>query len=570
MRKRFDLFGCILLLSVFLFSVPASAKKDVKGGKSEYVVLVSKAVQDDAAWNKVVEALQTLHDALVIPFDKLPGEVLEPLKKAHPRYVAVVEKPENITPEYIRKMHRVSREAGSGIFEAFLWGMITGYDAESALRVVEDARTPMVIRTALSTAQEMEYTSCFDKCGVISQDVQRDMFKGIREAFKNADPVLVEQLKQLNEVIKEKSETNQPVSDSLTNLVKEINAKIQANSAKTKIKTMTAWEEKTREQDTLTRHEIEVDSILFKFLDLYKQLDPEFLLTSSYGVDYTTLHRGVDEVVRAKEGKLFLDFKQGPEYFPRGENRRVYLATGYYGGATFGKADNQVTAWMKDGNVSALAGYCKRQWHEQAGWGTWKLWIFNPGRYTFAEAVFMNMQFILSRLNDWNPKFQDVDYPETDDVNRDWESNVAEVTKAIGADMVTLDQMGYLYDRDAFVYYGDPKWDARLQASPEDLHYKVTTERKGNKYVLTIQTDSRFDRRQMSGNYYKEKTTMFNSTTLGRLPFSYFFPERLNNPKLAKKLAFEGGVEVNENFIFIHDCFFEPNQTYEVVLSVKK
>ena len=63
---------------------------------------------------------------------------------------------------------------------------------------------------------------------------------------------------------------------------------------------------------------------------------------------------------------------------------------------------------------------------------------------------------------------------------------------------------------------------------------------------------------------------MFNSTTLGRLPFSYFFPERLNNPKLAKKLAFEGVVEVNENFIFIHDCFFEPNQTYEVVLSVKK
>lgn len=566
MKKRYDLFGCILLLSVFIWTVPAFAKNDVK---KEYVILVSKTVQDDAAWNKVVEALRTLHDASVIRFDKLPEEALESLKKAHPRYVAVVEKPENITPGYIRKMHRVSRDAGTGVFEAFLWGIITGYDAESALRVVEDARTPMVIRTALSTAPEMEYTSCFDKCAVIDQNVVKDIWKSFQEALEKTDPAVIEQLNQLNEVIKEKTETNQPVSDSLTDLVKKLNATIQVNNKGTDIKAMTAWGEKTRKQDTLLKHDMAVDSIMFKFLDLYKQLDPEFLLTSSYGIDYLILHRGTDDMVRVKDGKLFVDFKQGPEYFPRGENRRVYLATGNYGGATFGKADNQVTAWMKDGNVSALAGYCMPEWHGQAGWGTWKFWVFNPGRYTFAEAVFMNTQFILSRLNDWNPKFLEVDYPETDNVNRDWENNVAEVTKALGTDMVTLNQMGYLYDRDAFVYYGDPKWDTRLEAAPEDLHYKVTTERKGNKYILTIQTDSRFDRRQMSGNYYKEKTTMFDGTTLGRLPFSYFFPERLNNPKLAKKLDFEGIVEVNENFIFIHDSFFEPDQTYKVVLSVK-
>lgn len=566
MKKRFNLFGSILLLFVFMFSVPAFAQKNVKKGENEYVVLVSNTVQDDAAWNKVVGTLQTLHDALVIRFDRLPEEALAALKKAHPRYVAVVEKPENITPAFIKNMHRVSREAGAGVFEAFLWGMITGYDAESALRVVEDARTPMVIRTALSTAPEMEYTSCFDKCAVISQDVIRDMWKGVREAFENADPAII---KQLNEIAKEKDESDPSKRDSLDKLEGELKAKILANRGNTEAKSMTTWAEKTRKQDTLTRYDIVADSIQFKFLDLYKQLDPEFLLTFSHGEDYLTLHPGFDDVVRVKDGKLFVDFKKGPEYFPRGKNRRVYLATGGFSGSTFGKTDNQVTGWMKDGNVSALAGYCKRQWHGQAGWGTWKLWVFNPGRYTFAEAVFMNMQFMLSRLNDWNPKFMTVDYPETDDVNRDWENNVAEVTQAIGADMVTLDQMGYLYDRDVFVYYGDPKWDARLQASPEDLHYKVTTERKGNKYVLTIQTDSRFDRRQMSGNYYKEKTTMFDGTTLGRLPFSYFFPERLNNPKLAKKLAFEGIVEVNENFIFIHDCFFEPNQTYEVVLSVK-
>lgn len=135
----------------------------------------------------------------------------------------------------------------------------------------------------------------------------------------------------------------------------------------------------------------------------------------------------------------------------------------------FDKTDNLVTAWMKDGNVSALAGYCVPEWHGQAGWGTWKMWVTNAGRYTFAEAVFLNTQFILSRLNDWNPKFLEVDYPETDDVNRDYRDNLATVTGAVGQEMVTLNQMGYLYDRDVFVYYGDPKWDVRLKETPGNL-----------------------------------------------------------------------------------------------------
>ena len=58
----------------------------------------------------------------------------------------------------------------------------------------------------------------------------------------------------------------------------------------------------------------------------------------------------------------------------------------------------------------------------------------------------------------------------------------------------------------------------------------------------------------------KEKKMHFNPATMGRLPFSYFFPERLKGAKLAKKLKFEGTVEVNDNFIFIHDCFFRTER----------
>ena len=56
------------MLFTCLFAVPGFAGQAVKGEEKEYVILVSRAVQDDATWNPVVETLRTLHDALVIRF----------------------------------------------------------------------------------------------------------------------------------------------------------------------------------------------------------------------------------------------------------------------------------------------------------------------------------------------------------------------------------------------------------------------------------------------------------------------------------------------------------------------
>lgn len=523
MKKINYLVSLVILAGTILFYFPAFAK-NVK--EANYVVLVSQAVRDDAAWKPVVEALKTKHDARVIAFHTLPEEALSQLKEAAPRYVAVVEKPCNIDRDYIVKMHKLSRMIDQDIYEDFLWGIITGYDAASALRMIDDATTPMIVKTALSTATDMEKTDCFEKCALINQNAAMNMLEAVKQYSKNG---------------------KMP-------------------------KAMARWKEKNSKSDTLTEYKIEADSVSYLFQDLFKRIDPELLLSCSYDPDdimYIVQNKN-DQFITAKGGYLFIKTNDGEMSLAKGENRRLYLAIGSDGGSMFGKNDNLAAGWMKDGNVSGLAGYCASEWHGQAGWGTWKFWMTCPGRYTFSEALFLNMQFMLGRLNAWSPKLLQLDYPKTDNVNRDYGEALTYVSMQLDEEISNIDLMGYLYERDVFVYYGDPKWDVRLAGTPEDNHLQVTFAQKGNKCTVTIHTDKDYNREQMSGNYFKEEKTMFSPISIGRLPFSYFFPERLNNPKLAKTLKFEGNIEFDENFMFIHDTYFEPDQTYQIVFSVDK
>jgi zinc protease len=51
------------------------------------------------------------------------------------------------------------------------------------------------------------------------------------------------------------------------------------------------------------------------------------------------------------------------------------------------------------------------------------------------------------------------------------------------------------------------------------------------------------------------------------LPFSYFFPERLNNPRLAEGQAWE--VALDENFLLVYNADFAPSSVYEIVIDVE-
>ena len=534
--KKWGYTAVFLILGIVVCAPLYARAGEMK--PSEYVVLVRQELTKDREWMKVVHELADKHLAEVVVFEKHPEEVAGELRTIFPRYVALIEKPENITREYVRKMYKLSREMDGDIFQDFLWGVITGYDAESALRMVRDAETPLVIKTAMSIDAGLENYSGF------------------------------EQSTALEHTLYWKTLWNEDGSE-----------KGRLYSA--------IWRER-RKQEILKTDTVPYSDLASKFVGEYRRLNPDLLVAySDFESGYIRFH---DHAVKGKKGRLSIGLeKQDSVYIklpgnvrqmlykkqdsgyvalPEMNARRVGLNIGHNGGVP----SDVLLACLKSGNMSALAGSIRSSWHGQSAWGTWKLWMANPGRFSFGEAVYLNQQFILSSLYDWNPKYLEIDYPYTEYVTKDYLKQRAEVAREIGIgdDEVLLNAMGYLSERDIFVYYGDPAWNARLSGTPENVHYKVTSRQKGKKYILTIRTDEHYRRQDMTGNYFREKAETFRPQAIGRLPFVYFFPRRLKNPHLTKELDFEGDVELDENFLFIHNTFWEPGKTYTIVLSADK
>ena len=73
--KQVYRLSILLCLMVSVMSSFAQKKKTGRVG-NEYVVLASKAVQQDAAWMQVVNALKEKHGAEVFFYEKAPRENL--------------------------------------------------------------------------------------------------------------------------------------------------------------------------------------------------------------------------------------------------------------------------------------------------------------------------------------------------------------------------------------------------------------------------------------------------------------------------------------------------------------
>ena len=108
--KQIYQLSILLCLMISVMSSFAQKKKANGYSVKDYVVLASKAVQQDAAWMQVVNVLKEKHGAEVFFYEKAPRENLEKLQQVKPRYVAIVEKPENLNRDYVIDLNKMSRE----------------------------------------------------------------------------------------------------------------------------------------------------------------------------------------------------------------------------------------------------------------------------------------------------------------------------------------------------------------------------------------------------------------------------------------------------------------------------
>ena len=59
---------------------------------------------------------------------------------------------------------------------------------------------------------------------------------------------------------------------------------------------------------------------------------------------------------------------------------------------------------MNSAHASAMAGYVVPTWYGRNGWGGLKYWLTTPGRYSLAEAFYLNQQDMLHQIDSWDPE----------------------------------------------------------------------------------------------------------------------------------------------------------------------
>ena len=494
----------ILFLSfiALLFAGCNTAQRPSALLENNYLVLASEDVANDAEWMAVAEKLAKKHNSHIVTFAEAPRDVLETLRAENPRYVAIVDKPENIGRDYVIDLHLMCRDIDDDIYADFLWGIITGYDAAAAERMVDNSTEPLVIKDAVATIMELNSAKWFDNYAWVD-----DHTRGL-------------------------------------------------------------WGYKNGRDAEIVTDMVEKEEVLNKFKELYEAYDPDLVVTAAHATQqnlempYSLGH------IKPRDGKLYAQniFTGEERDIIESGKRRVYAAVG---NCLIGDMNNtkesMAAAWMNGSNAATMIGYVVTTWHGRNGWGALKYWVTNPLRYTLAEAVYMNQQDFIHQQDAWYPELRKERYTFCDGFMEELNTAAKRMQEVLGREVSfesaeDWDMLGFWHDRDVLVYYGDPMWNVMLQGVESENDYTVESRLEDGKYIITITTSENFSLERMKGDKFKQEHVL-------DLPFSYFFPERLVNPRLAEGEAWD--VALDENFILVYNAEFAPSSTYEIILDVE-
>ena len=412
-----------------------------------YVVAMSRTVSDDKAWADVAEALRLKHSADMVVYESSPCELLDTLRSLKPRYVALVEKPENIGRDYVIDFHHTSRDIDEDIYADFMWGIITGYDAEAAMRMVDSSTEPLLIKDAVATIMELNSAKWFDNYAWVD-----DHTKGLwgekrgRDAEIKCDTVAPEQ-----------------VLRKFTDLYAEFDPDLIVTAAHA------------------TQKNLEMPYSLGNLKPRNGKLYAEDKFTQ-------------EEWDLQNSGK-----------------RRVYTAVGNcLIGDMNNTKESMAAAWLNGSNAATMIGYVVTTWHGRNGWGALKYWVTNPSRYTLAEATFINQQDFLHQQNEWYPQLIDEKYCYEGKFREELTAAANRLSEVLGREVdldsaEDWDMVGFWHDRDVLVYYGDPKWQINLQSVEGDEDYSVTSFMRDGKYVVKVVTGESFSLEKMRGDKFKQE-----------------------------------------------------------------
>ena len=114
-----------------------------------YAVVVKKQTFADSRWTPVVETMLKKHGAKLIQYESKVENALPELQKAFPKYTCFVVKPQEAGREFVARLHVMARALDEDPYPDTIWGILTGYVPEDALRIAE-REEPLVVKRCLT------------------------------------------------------------------------------------------------------------------------------------------------------------------------------------------------------------------------------------------------------------------------------------------------------------------------------------------------------------------------------------------------------------------------------------
>ena len=439
-----------------------------KPSYSNYGICVQK--QTLLEWKPIIDALLQKHASLkpfLLIYESDFAELLKDFRSSKPKYTCFVAQPKEITKEYYHSMHTFVRQIDEHSIYASTIFSILTGPDLETTLKIASYAKPLNVETVLSNTK-----------------LNFDPFKaGI--AFSELTQKLVYMKTAGEEATKESLDGT---DDIVLGLVEEI------NNNKVDLVVTSAH---AREHDW--RPAFRYPGGRFTHIKHTNKL---------IGVDLKTeVHR-----IRSK-------------------NPKVYLGCGNCLIANMDAPCCMSLSWMKCANVIQFAGYTVPSWFGFAGWGINKYFIETPGKFSFSEAYFANLQVLnyCKSLED-NKNNTKNDLKSEEAIKEIYEKHYNEEKSAV--------REGLEYDQNVVVLYGDPAWQAKISGEQAE---------KAQPYSISLE--------EVKPKIWKLKVVCLKEcqwecptaddhfTVPGRPPF-YIFKERFRN----KLKVIEGVLELTDLF----------------------
>ncbi len=333
---------------------------------ARYAIVVSDVTHSDPAWHAVVESLTVRHNGNVFTWQDSVGEVKNSLSSYRPDYVAFVGQPATeVNVPYVQRVWNMTRELDADPYGDAVWGIVTGYEADDAMRVLQNET--LQVKTALSGTGSSWDSWFFQAITTFEAQYNRIRYK----------------IPDTNMVIDTVCPLRCP-DDRCTLLVNYLNNGVD---------------------DTIMGYRIrgEVD----------------YFVTSGHGnVREWQLHYpdvGLEGYFRSFVGQLYGDPYDGANLYVNSVHPRVYNAMGNCCVGNPSSSHNMPFAWLHTGGAIAMTGYMPVTTYGYMLWGLPGIFKMLQDEFTYAQAFFLNnQQLIFDRMNNT---------PGTDSAGLDYDRN---------------------------------------------------------------------------------------------------------------------------------------------------